>query len=171
MRIVQTSLGLLFAIAVIAEDVGVIAEPREVVGSPQIISAPVTPVREPPGYEEGQPGIEEREVIADPNAMKGPTQLNPTTTLWQQTTLAGGKVVTVPTLFIQSFAAVPDQWPLPMSGAIGLGTLSSENTVSATATVNSRSLNARSEGTLGQTPWIGMAVGLACTTFAAIMLG
>lgn len=29
----------------------------------------------------------------------------------------------------------------------------------------------RSEGTLGQTPWIGMAIGLTCTTLAAVMLG
>ncbi|RMJ21751.1 hypothetical protein PHISP_07381 [Aspergillus sp. HF37] len=29
----------------------------------------------------------------------------------------------------------------------------------------------RSEGSLGQTPWIGMAIGLTCTTLAAVMLG
>ncbi|KAJ5098143.1 hypothetical protein N7532_005144 [Penicillium argentinense] len=32
-------------------------------------------------------------------------------------------------------------------------------------------LQARSEGSLGQTPWIGMAIGLTCTAFAAVMLG
>ncbi|KAL4923473.1 uncharacterized protein BDV17DRAFT_237613 [Aspergillus undulatus] len=32
-------------------------------------------------------------------------------------------------------------------------------------------LTKRSEGTLGQTPWIGMAIGLTCTTMAAVMLG
>lgn len=32
-------------------------------------------------------------------------------------------------------------------------------------------LQARSEGTLGQTPWIGMAIGLTCTALAAVMLG
>lgn len=34
-----------------------------------------------------------------------------------------------------------------------------------------KSLQARSEGTLGQSPWIGMAIGLTCTAFAAVMLG
>ncbi|KAJ5811595.1 hypothetical protein N7474_007896 [Penicillium riverlandense] len=32
-------------------------------------------------------------------------------------------------------------------------------------------LQARSEGTLGQTPWIGMAIGLTFTALAAVMLG
>ncbi|KAJ5083607.1 hypothetical protein N7456_013034 [Penicillium angulare] len=32
-------------------------------------------------------------------------------------------------------------------------------------------LQARSEGSLGQTPWIGMAIGLTCTALAAAMLG
>ncbi|KAJ5165982.1 hypothetical protein N7492_006278 [Penicillium capsulatum] len=32
-------------------------------------------------------------------------------------------------------------------------------------------LEARSEGTLGQTPWIGCAIGLTCTALAAVMLG
>ena len=32
-------------------------------------------------------------------------------------------------------------------------------------------LQARSEGTLGQTPWIGMAIGLTVTALTAAMLG
>ncbi|KAL4807648.1 hypothetical protein BDV18DRAFT_135732 [Aspergillus unguis] len=36
---------------------------------------------------------------------------------------------------------------------------------------SSAELTKRSEGTLGQTPWIGMAIGLTCTTMAAVMLG
>ncbi|KAJ5894591.1 hypothetical protein N7495_006282 [Penicillium taxi] len=32
-------------------------------------------------------------------------------------------------------------------------------------------LQARSEGTLGQTPWIGMAIGLTVTALTAVMLG
>ncbi|KAL4871059.1 hypothetical protein BDV12DRAFT_164673 [Aspergillus spectabilis] len=35
----------------------------------------------------------------------------------------------------------------------------------------SAELTKRSEGSLGQTPWIGMAIGLTCTTMAAVMLG
>lgn len=34
-----------------------------------------------------------------------------------------------------------------------------------------KTLQVRSEGTLGQTPWIGMAIGLTCTALAAVMLG
>jgi hypothetical protein len=32
-------------------------------------------------------------------------------------------------------------------------------------------LQARSEGSLGQTPWIGMAIGLTFTALTAVMLG
>lgn len=32
-------------------------------------------------------------------------------------------------------------------------------------------LQARSDGSLGQTPWIGMAIGLTFTALAAVMLG
>ncbi|CAG8925377.1 unnamed protein product [Penicillium salamii] len=32
-------------------------------------------------------------------------------------------------------------------------------------------LQARSEGSLGQTPWIGMGIGLTFTALAAVMLG
>lgn len=59
---------------------------------------------------------------------------------------------------------VPDPWPAPATGHIGLGTL----TPSPGAT---KSLRARSEGTLGQTPWVGMAIGLTFTALAAVMLG
>ncbi|GES60089.1 hypothetical protein ATEIFO6365_0002042100 [Aspergillus terreus] len=59
---------------------------------------------------------------------------------------------------------VPDQWPAPLRGSIGLGSLRA-------STGMTKSLRARSEGTLGQTPWIGMAIGLTCTALAAVMLG
>ncbi|KAJ5611755.1 hypothetical protein N7528_008860 [Penicillium herquei] len=43
---------------------------------------------------------------------------------------------------------------------------------STTGQLNTRNiLQARSEGSLGQTPWIGMAIGLTCTALAAVMLG
>lgn len=32
-------------------------------------------------------------------------------------------------------------------------------------------LRVRSEGSLGQAPWIGMAIGLTCTALTAVMLG
>ncbi|BCS01862.1 uncharacterized protein AKAW2_60126A [Aspergillus luchuensis] len=56
---------------------------------------------------------------------------------------------------------VQDQLPEPASGRIGL----------AASTGETKALRARSEGTLGQTPWIGMAIGLTCTALAAVMLG
>ncbi|QKX57917.1 uncharacterized protein TRUGW13939_05037 [Talaromyces rugulosus] len=40
-----------------------------------------------------------------------------------------------------------------------------------TWTLRSRISKARSEGALGLTPWYGMALGLMCTTLAAVMLG
>ncbi|GKZ17907.1 hypothetical protein AbraIFM66951_006926 [Aspergillus brasiliensis] len=57
---------------------------------------------------------------------------------------------------------VQDQLSEPASGRIGLA---------ASSTGETKALRARSEGTLGQTPWIGMAIGLTCTALAAVMLG
>lgn len=42
---------------------------------------------------------------------------------------------------------------------------------SGRSTTKTKSLQARSEGTLGQSPWIGMAIGLTCTALAAVTLG
>ncbi|KAK1139732.1 hypothetical protein N8T08_011196 [Aspergillus melleus] len=58
----------------------------------------------------------------------------------------------------------PAQWPEPARGNIGLRALVASPGMT-------KSLRARSEGTLGQTPWIGMAIGLTCTALAAVMLG
>ncbi|KAL2838274.1 hypothetical protein BJY01DRAFT_220073, partial [Aspergillus pseudoustus] len=54
----------------------------------------------------------------------------------------------------------PDTIPIPLSRSAR-----SRRTRRTTA-----ELTKRSEGTLGQTPWIGMAIGLTCTTLAAVML-
>ncbi|OJJ51206.1 hypothetical protein ASPZODRAFT_127230 [Penicilliopsis zonata CBS 506.65] len=62
-----------------------------------------------------------------------------------------------------STTTIPDQWASPSTGSIGLGSLT--GTVGATETVTV------SEGTLGQTPWVGMAIGLTFTALAAVMLG
>ncbi|KAL3467834.1 hypothetical protein BJX64DRAFT_283299 [Aspergillus heterothallicus] len=56
----------------------------------------------------------------------------------------------------------PDTIPIP---------LLSRNTRSRLTRRATAELTKRSEGTLGQTPWIGMAIGLTCTTLAAVMLG
>lgn len=123
--------------------------------------------------------LEGREIVPGA-AVAAPTvfsQVDSVTTLWMPTTLKDGDVVTVPVTYTQTFADVPDQWPQPSSGTIGLGTLTEEGEVPITHTVEARdvketgALKARSEGTLGQTPWIGMAVGLTCTALAAVMLG
>ncbi|KAF4210679.1 hypothetical protein CNMCM8980_004044 [Aspergillus fumigatiaffinis] len=52
----------------------------------------------------------------------------------------------------------------PVHGSIELRSLEASSG-------STKSLRARSEGTLGQTPWIGMAIGLTCTALAAVMLG
>jgi hypothetical protein len=57
----------------------------------------------------------------------------------------------VPITYVQTFADVPDQWPSPSSGAIGMGSLTRKVGVTSTITVNARSINTGSEGTLGQT--------------------
>ncbi|KAI9930384.1 hypothetical protein ASPWEDRAFT_26915 [Aspergillus wentii DTO 134E9] len=43
--------------------------------------------------------------------------------------------------------------------------------IGLTKSTTTKALRVRSEGTLGQTPWIGMAIGLTCTALAAVMLG
>lgn len=60
--------------------------------------------------------------------------------------------------------SIPDQWEEASPGTIGMGTLT--GSPGATHTVQ-----LRNEGTLGQTPWIGMAIGLTFTAFAAVTFG
>ncbi|KKK14927.1 hypothetical protein ARAM_004803 [Aspergillus rambellii] len=60
----------------------------------------------------------------------------------------------------------PETIPIPLLSRTKLSLRSLRSSTGLT-----KSLRARSEGTLGQTPWIGMAIGLTCTTLAAVMLG
>lgn len=60
--------------------------------------------------------------------------------------------------------SIPDQWEEASPGTIGMGTLT--GSPGATHTVQ-----LRNEGTLGQTPWIGMAIGLTFTALAAVTFG
>ncbi|KAL1863556.1 hypothetical protein Plec18167_000650 [Paecilomyces lecythidis] len=112
--------------------------------------------------------LEAREVVAGAAAAQPTdiTQAGSVTTYWAQTVLPDDKVTYVPVTYTQTFADVPDQWPAPSSGSIGMGTLT--GTIGETKAMKARSV---SEGTLGQTPWIGMALGLTATALAAIMLG
>jgi hypothetical protein len=165
---ISSSLILVPVIAVAAENLDKHAEPGEMAST--LTSSLVTPAPKAGDWQwylEGRSNqdVEPREVVQNPGVVLAPTQADPTTTLWIPTKLPDGEVVNVPTVFVQTFAAVPEQWPLPMSGAIGMAGSPSSTPVAA------RSLKARSEGTFGQTPWIGMAVGLVCTGFAAVMLG
>lgn len=176
MRILGRFLILAPVIAAAAEDPDKHVEPGGITMASTLTSSLVTPapIAGPwQWYLEGRSNqdVEPREVVNNPGVVLAPTQADPTTTLWIPTKLANGEVVNVPTVFVQTFAAVPEQWPLPMTGAIGLGTLSSQAGPPSSTPVVARSLKARSEGTFGQTPWIGMAVGLICTGVAAVMLG
>ncbi|KAL1969713.1 hypothetical protein VTN77DRAFT_8266 [Rasamsonia byssochlamydoides] len=164
MRISNTLLLLASTAAAAAEATS--AEPGAVPSTTG--SSLVTPPPLPP-----QDDLKPREVVQNPGAVQAtsPTQMNPTTTFWEPTMLKDGSVVWAPVTYVQTFPAVPDQWPSPSSGSIGLGTLSGKIGVTSTITMEAHSLKARSEGTLGSTPWIGMAVGLTCTALAAVMLG
>lgn len=122
--------------------------------------------------------LEAREIVegAAPAAPTVVTQVDSVTTIWEPTRNDAGDVYYAPVTYTQKFADVPDQWPEPSSGSIGLGTLTGK--IGVTKTIEARdaaatkgALKARSEGTLGQSPWIGMAVGLTCTALAAVMLG
>jgi hypothetical protein len=177
MRISSDLLVFLASIAATVAEVPSNAQPGAAVSVTR--SSLVTPPPLPPQLHQNEGALEAREIIQNPGAAppSSATQANPTTTLWEGTTLANGEVVTVPVTYIQTFAPIPNQWPSPSSGSIGLGSLSGQLGVTSTITVAAGPLRARgplkarSEGTLGQTPWIGMAVGLTCTALAAVMLG
>lgn len=66
--------------------------------------------------------------------------------------------------FVESIPA--RRWLATSMSATGLACLKEK--IGATWTVRSRIVKARSEGL---TPWYGMALGLMCTTLAAVMLG
>jgi hypothetical protein len=51
------------------------------------------------------------------------TQMPTTTQVQYPQTLANGEVTWVGTMFTQTFVSVPDQWPGPASGQIGLGNI------------------------------------------------
>ena len=54
------------------------------------------------------------------------TQAPAVTTLWMQSQVNPTSVTYVEVIYTQTFAKVPDQWPSPGSGTIGLGTLTKE---------------------------------------------
>ncbi|KAJ9295204.1 hypothetical protein DTO271G3_6374 [Paecilomyces variotii] len=156
---------LLPAAAVLAAEIPEAPTAVEANPAPPSMITPAPVVEEGP---EGASALEAREIVAGAAAAQptDDTQAGSVTTYWPETVLPNGKVTYLPVTYTQTFAAVPDQWPAPSSGSIGMGTLT--GTIGATKTMKARSV---SEGTLGQTPWIGMAVGLTCTALAAIMLG
>ncbi|KAL1999278.1 hypothetical protein VTN02DRAFT_4737 [Thermoascus thermophilus] len=142
---------------------------------PALPGSPELPPSENPTDSER---LEAREVVkgAPPAVPTEITQVDSVTTIWEPTRNKAGDVYYAPVTYTQTFASVPDQWPQPSSGSIGLGTLTGK--IGVTKTIEARdaaatkgALKARSEGTLGQSPWIGMAVGLTCTALAAVMLG
>lgn len=157
MRISTTWCALLASTAVVASDISSNVQ----LESLALVTPPPLPFSQ---SIVNQTNLEARQAApaAGPVQPAAIQQANPTTVYY-----AGN----VPITYVQTFAAVPDQWPSPSSGAIGMGSLTGPVGVTSTINVNARSIKARSEGALGQTPWIGMAVGLTCTALAAVMLG
>ncbi|WEW61259.1 hypothetical protein PRK78_006749 [Emydomyces testavorans] len=87
------------------------------------------------------PTLLAREIINAPPAAQPavPTQVSPVMTL-----NIGGK----PVLYTQKFSAVPDQWPTPEAGTIGLGTLQGE--IGKTKTISKRGEEAVETGAVGR---------------------
>lgn len=77
---------------------------------------------------------------------------------------AATATTTITTGATKTATSIPDQWEEASPGTIGMGTLT--GSPGATHTVQ-----LRNEGTLGQTPWIGMAIGLTFTALAAVTFG
>ncbi|KIW21060.1 hypothetical protein PV08_01639 [Exophiala spinifera] len=50
------------------------------------------------------------------------SQISPVTTYYANS-MVDGTAVQVPVVYTQTFARIPDQWPLPTAGSIGLGTI------------------------------------------------
>ena len=55
-------------------------------------------------------------------AIIAPTQAGAVTTYYMQKSI-GNTVTYAPFIYTQTFADVPDQWPSPIAGTIGLGDL------------------------------------------------
>lgn len=138
-----------------------------------ITPAPSVTENTVPLEEASEEALEAREIVTEAATAQGSavTQVGSVTTYWPATYLANGQVEYLPVTYTQTFASVPDQWASPSSGTIGLGTLTASSSSSSSSTTKAVKARSVSEGTLGQTPWIGMAVGLTCTALAAVMLG
>ncbi|KAF2767698.1 hypothetical protein EJ03DRAFT_337415 [Teratosphaeria nubilosa] len=75
-----------------------------------------------------------------------PSQYPSVTTQWVESTIAGTTTY-VEVIYTQTFAAVPDQWPMPGQGVIGYGTLTEDSTPTTTSTgAAKRDLQARETG-------------------------
>ncbi|OCT44863.1 hypothetical protein CLCR_06311 [Cladophialophora carrionii] len=62
--------------------------------------------------------------VAAPDAQPTPVgQISPITTYYINSEVAPGSFAQVPVVYTQTFAPVPDQWPSPVPGTIGLGTI------------------------------------------------
>ncbi|RMZ88694.1 hypothetical protein DV736_g4080, partial [Chaetothyriales sp. CBS 134916] len=71
--------------------------------------------------------LEERQggVVNGP-AAAAPSQVSPVTTYNINSYTTGGQIVPATVVYTQTFADVPDQWPSPSAGTIGLGTITGQ---------------------------------------------
>ncbi|PGH01251.1 hypothetical protein AJ80_09035 [Polytolypa hystricis UAMH7299] len=102
------------------------SSPHSLPSTTYSFSKPPPPPPPPPN------NLKQREIINGPAAAQPhpqPTQVSPVMTV----TLGEAQLI-----FTQTFAKVPDQWPSPSKGSIGLGTLKGEVGVRVTKTVDKR---------------------------------
>ncbi|KIW64162.1 hypothetical protein PV04_09115 [Phialophora macrospora] len=74
----------------------------------------------------GVPELKKRQgaPAAAPTAQPaGVSQISPITTYYINSEVAPGSFAQVPIVYTQTFPPVPDQWPSPVAGTIGLGTI------------------------------------------------
>ncbi|OAL23734.1 hypothetical protein AYO20_10939 [Fonsecaea nubica] len=71
------------------------------------------------------PELKVRQVTGQ-GAAAAPTfsQISPITTYYIEKEVAPGDFTQVPVVYTQTFVPIPDQWPSPVAGTIGLGTIS-----------------------------------------------
>lgn len=69
--------------------------------------------------------------IIDVTATQAATQVGSITTVWLPSSV-GSTNSYVEVIYTQTFAAVPDQWPSPIAGSIGLGTLAKRQAAAET---------------------------------------
>ena len=110
---------LFTTLAVLCAALPALAQDTETTTSPSTQTTPA------PSLVDDSPDLELRQVgLVDPDAaLTGATGAGPVTTYVIASNVGKGVATQLNIVYTQTFANVPDQWPSPKAGTIGMGTL------------------------------------------------